>query len=76
LAHCAIPECLRGTTQIPVDISVEEYSSAIKKWKESTSTSPSGRHLGYYKATLKMKNVTSDICNSLNVVIRCGLIPS
>ena len=27
----------------------ESFTSATKKWRESTSTSPSGRHLGHYK---------------------------
>ena len=25
----------------------------FRKWRESTSTSPSGRHLGHYKALLR-----------------------
>jgi hypothetical protein len=30
----------------------ESFTSAIKKWRESTSTSPSGRHLGHYKSLI------------------------
>ena len=35
-------------------LTFETFVSAIKKWKESTSTStsPSGRHLGHYKSLL------------------------
>ena len=33
------------------EIAVEDFISGFKKWKESTSTSPSGRHLGRCKAT-------------------------
>jgi hypothetical protein len=32
------------------DISFDEFISAFLHWRESTSTSPSGRHLGLYKA--------------------------
>jgi hypothetical protein len=35
--------------KIDCKISVEDFLSGIKGWKESTSTSPSGRHLGHYK---------------------------
>ena len=33
-------------------ISEEEYVGKLKVWKESTSTSPSGLHLGHYKALM------------------------
>ena len=37
---------------ITTTITVKEMRQSIKKWKESTSTSPSGRHLGIYHALL------------------------
>ena len=33
-------------------ISLEDYKSGFKKWKESTTTSPSGRHLGHHHSLL------------------------
>ena len=30
-------------------ITIEDFDSRMRKWRESTSTSPSGRHLGHYK---------------------------
>ena len=30
-------------------ITTDEFDSKMRKWKETTSTSPSGRHLGHYK---------------------------
>jgi hypothetical protein len=36
--------------KIDTEISEEDFISGFKGWKESTSTSPSGRHLGHYKA--------------------------
>lgn len=35
---------------LPSTITEKEFRSKIVSWKESTSTSPSGRHLGIYKA--------------------------
>jgi hypothetical protein len=36
--------------KIDTKISEEDFISGFKSWKESTSTSPSDRHLGHYKA--------------------------
>jgi hypothetical protein len=35
---------------IPADLSMDSFKGKIRSWKESTTTSPSGRHLGRYKA--------------------------
>ena len=35
---------------LPMEITPEEFEGKIKAWKESTTTSPSGMHLGHYKA--------------------------
>jgi hypothetical protein len=35
---------------LPDIISLDEFHGKIRSWRESTSTSPSGRHLGRYKA--------------------------
>jgi hypothetical protein len=32
------------------EISEEDFISGFEGWKESTSTSPSGQHLGHYNA--------------------------
>ena len=43
--------CARSTNTIfPLFVTDEEFISKFKSWKESTSTSPSGMHLGHYKA--------------------------
>jgi hypothetical protein len=54
-------------------ISLGDFLGAIKVWKERTSTSPSGRHLGHYKLLVKayesrtttpeVKSAVSDILN-------------
>jgi hypothetical protein len=42
----------KGCTEMLADITYEDFRDALKRWKESTSTSPSGRHLGHYKVLL------------------------
>jgi hypothetical protein len=75
ISHLAIPEALRNVKDISLEVSTEEYSEAIKKWDERTSTSPSGRHLGFYKVIRALPKIQHDMCRMLNIVVRCGLVP-
>jgi hypothetical protein len=36
------------------EITFEEFAQGINKWREATTTSPSGRHLGHYKILTKL----------------------
>ena len=76
IAHLAIPEPLRTTPALDTEISDEEYQSAIQKWSERTTTSPSGRHLGFYKTLKLLPSIQKDMCTMLNIVIRTGLVPT
>jgi hypothetical protein len=44
------------TEEIKTEIAVEDVRKGFKKWAEKTSTSPSGRHLGLYKAIIQPYN--------------------
>jgi hypothetical protein len=35
---------------VPAELTLEEFTAKIQSWREATTTSPSGRHLGRYKA--------------------------
>jgi hypothetical protein len=51
IKELAMPEEIKVLgKKIDCEISEEDFLLGIKGWKESTSTSPSGRHLGHYKA--------------------------
>ncbi len=76
IKELAMPDIIKTQKDIHCSISLEQYKRAIKNWRESTSTSPSGRHLGMYKALLSNNQVMSDMCQMLNVVMQIGLIPS
>jgi hypothetical protein len=45
---------------IDIRISPEDIRSALKSWKEKTSTSPSGQHLGYYHSILAYEPPPAD----------------
>ena len=43
----------KNTPTISITITQKEFMTGFRKWRESTSTSPSGRHLGHCKALLR-----------------------
>jgi hypothetical protein len=57
LRHC---ERVTELDSIPTQLSLDDFVSKLKIWSESTSTSPSGRHLGHYK-TLPKPLTTEDL---------------
>ena len=59
-------------------ISLDEMKYAFTKWKERTPTSPSGRHLGHYKALIvsdgeeyndELQAFSFEILSAYNVII-------
>jgi hypothetical protein len=51
IKEMSMPEEIKVLSEkIDCEISEDDFISGFKKWKESTSTSPSGWHLGHYKA--------------------------
>ena len=42
------------STKTNNNIPFNEYKQGFKKWKESTTTSPSGRHLGHHHSLLSL----------------------
>ena len=60
---------------IETAISTDDYTYGIKGWKETTSTSPSGRHLGHYKAALGCPIVTALHVRMINLPILYGFAP-
>ena len=45
----AIPKGVKGITPIKTEFKIEDFQKGMRDWKESTSTLPSGRHLGHYR---------------------------
>lgn len=45
-------------------LSFDSFTKSIRKWRESTSTSPSGRHLGHYKSLLSIDSNSSKYTES------------
>ena len=47
LKHCQQPPDLEDQ---PYPVTMKQFEGKISSWRENTSTSPSGRHLGHYKS--------------------------
>jgi hypothetical protein len=72
-----LEECCRPTTvkEISSFVTIADYTKAMKEWKETTSTSPSGRHLGHYKTTLLDDRMTALHVAMLNLPVMHGFAP-
>ena len=54
-------------------ITEDDIKKGFKSWKESTTTSPSGRHLGHYKALIQDPLLLTCMCKFLNIAISRGI---
>jgi hypothetical protein len=72
-----LEECRRPLTVKPIDtiISAEDYIKTVKAWKETTSTSPSGRHLGHYRTAILDSDIVRLHTQLLNLPIAFGFAP-
>ena len=72
-----LEECKRpdNIANIPTTITLKEFKSTVAKWKESTSTSPSGKHLGHYRTSLLDDEIASLHTDMLNLPVQKGFAP-
>jgi hypothetical protein len=73
LASFAIPPHVKLNGEIPTSISDEDVFRGFQGWKESTSTSPSGRHLGHYKALIQHPILRQCFVQFMNIVVSQGI---
>ena len=72
LEECRRPDSVK---MISTTITNEQFISSVKDWKESTSTSPSGRHLGHYRTAILDSDVADLHTQLLNLPIANGFAP-
>ena len=73
LASFAIPEHVRDQPPINTTVTADGVTHCFKAWKEATSTSPSGRHLGHYKAIISNSTLLQCFVHFMNIVIARGI---
>ena len=62
-------------TEISTELTVQQFISGIKIWKETTSTSPSGRHLGHYKAIIRDADLAQLFTTLTSLPLKYGFAP-
>jgi hypothetical protein len=73
LASFQIPESVLAADPIPTTVTGDDILYGFKGWKESTSTSPSGRHLGHYKALIQDPMLLACFVKFFNIAISRGI---
>jgi hypothetical protein len=58
---------------ISTEISKEDVLKGFGRWQESTSTSPSGHHLGHYKAIIKDEMLLDCLTKFLSIAVYHGI---
>jgi hypothetical protein len=56
-----IPQHIRDRPPIKSTLTSDDIVQGISKWQEKTTTSPSGRHLGHYKALIQEPASSSEM---------------
>ena len=75
--HSTNQQTLPHNTPAEINISLdnEDYTKMFKKWKEKTTTSPSGRHLGHYKSILQEPELIKYHCIMASLPLKYGFTP-
>jgi hypothetical protein len=73
LLSFSIPANIANSAPINTKISEDDVKKGFGKWKEATSTSPSGRHLGHYKAIIQNQVLLECLTKFLSIAIERGI---
>ena len=70
-------ECQRPSNvpEISAFVSLEDFKKRVQRWKETTSTSPSGRHHGHYQTAILDDEVVKLLVDMINFSITHGFAP-
>ncbi|KAI2489452.1 hypothetical protein MHU86_25143 [Fragilaria crotonensis] len=73
LASFTIPPSVQTHPPICTELSEDDVIKGFRRWRETTSTSPSGRHLGHYKALVQDSTLLSCLTKFLNIALYHGI---
>ena len=63
----------KGRRTIRTTIRAEDVTKGFGQWREATSTSPSGRHLGHYKALIQDPMLLDCLTKFLSITVQRGI---
>ena len=61
----SIPDPIKKSKPIQTKLTTEDVRYGTSKWKEKTSTSRSGRHLGHYKAIIQEETLLQPVHDTI-----------
>ena len=59
-------------SQISIELDKTDYTNVFQRWKETTTTSPSGLYSGHYKAILKCPEIVKYHCIMASLPLKYG----
>ena len=74
LTSFIVPDHIKNIPKIPTSLTPQDIHKGFSQWKERTSTSPSGRHLGHYKSIILNDTLLSCLTKFLQLIIEKGHI--
>ncbi len=74
LTSFIIPDSTKHLPPIDTSIANSDVHKGFSQWKEKTSTSPSARHLGHYKAIIQNETLLTCLTKFLHLILEQGLV--
>jgi Reverse transcriptase (RNA-dependent DNA polymerase) len=73
LSSFSTPQSVRESSPIHTSVEAADVKRGFGKWRETTTTSPSGRHLGHYRAIIQDETLLSCLTKFLDIVVQRGI---
>ena len=72
-ASFAAPSSVRKHKPILTSVTEADVKRGFGRWREATSTSPSGRHLGHYRAIIQDDDLLYCLTTFLDIIVQRGI---
>ena len=73
LISFAAPTSVQESKPISTSITEDDVKRGFGRWREATSTSPSGRHLGHYRAIIQDDDLLYCLTKFLDIIVQRGI---
>ena len=73
LTSFSTPQSVRESHPISTSIEAADVKRGFGRWREQTSTSPSGRHLGHYRAVIQDDTLLRCLTKFLDIAVQWGI---
>ena len=67
------PPDIHSSKFIPTRVTEDDVKRGFGRWREATSTSPSGRHLGHYRAIIQNETLLYCLSTFMDIIVQRGI---